>query len=113
MNTQNEIKTYPSPSGDCGLINKRDNNGLFPSNKYKILVWESDDDTVFHVDGYGWDVVFNFNSGELCGVVSAGNNVKIFEYIKNNIVSWMNLTSNICRKITNVELIGLTWNSLN
>lgn len=108
-----DVKILPPPSGDCGLINKRDNDGLFPVDKFEIYVWESDDEPVFHVKGYGWDIVFNYTTGELHGIVSAGTDVEFFNYVRNNIVGWMKQDSNICKKITNSELIHLTWGSLN
>ena len=109
-----DVKILPPSTGECGFANKNDKNGLFPCSQFKILVYgESDHEPVMHVVGFGWDVVFYYENGDLYGIVSAGTNIDVFNYMKNNITEWLKQKSTLYKKASNRDVIHSGWSSFN
>lgn len=109
-----DIKILPPPYGDCGVANRSDKNGLFPYDKFRLLVWgESDHEPVVHVVGSEWDAVFYYETGELYGLVSIGDDIDVFNYMKTNIPIWLKQRSTIYNKATNRDAIHAVWSCYN
>lgn len=109
-----DIRILPPPYGECGVANRSDKNGLFPYDKFRILVWgESDHVPVVHVVGSEWDAVFYYETGELYGLVSVGDDIDVLKYMKNNISDWLNQKSVLYDKMSNRDVIDAGWSCYN
>ena len=83
---------------------------VFPYNTWEVNILSNDHNPPhFHIMKDGWDVSFMIESGKMLKINSEGEKIDIFNYMKQNVNTWLHSKCSIQPKVTNRENALATW----